>query len=130
MLHEDARYFLAKEQTMNDMAKAARKALKSKAMKIASGDPHQKVDASGWTPPEMENANKQTGPRPVSRRAFKKGGKVIGEATKQHAGRKARKSGGESIVDSYIDRNAKDANAKKFGSYHVGGYKKGGNAKR
>ena len=106
---------------MNDMAKAARKALKSKAMKIAAGDPHQKVDASGWTPPEMENADKQTGPRPVSRRAFKKGGKVIGEATKQHAGRKARKSGGESTVTEYVDRNAKDANAKKFGSYHVGG---------
>jgi hypothetical protein len=127
--HEDARYFLAKEQTMNDMAKSARKALKSKAAKMAAGDPHQKVDASGWTPPPLENADKQTGPRPVSRRAFKKGGKVMGEATKQHAGRKARKSGGESTVDAYIDRDAKAANAK-LGSYHTGAYKKGGKVER
>ena len=115
---------------MNDMAKAARKALKSKAQKMAAGDPHQKVDASGWTPPEMENADKQTGPRPVSRRAFKKGGKVMGEATKQHAGRKPRKSGGEveKWVNAKVNRNVKDANAAKFGSYHVGGYTRGGAA--
>lgn len=115
---------------MNDMAKAARKALKSKAQKMAAGDPHQKVDASGWTPPEMENADKQTGPRPVSRRTFKKGGKVMGEATKQHAGRKPRKSGGEveKWVNAKVNRNVKDANAAKFGSYHAGGYTRGGAA--
>jgi hypothetical protein len=112
---------------MNDMAKSARKAMKDKAKRLTS-DPHMKVDASDWTPSEPLNADAQTGPRPVSRRAFKKGGKVMGEPTKMHAGRKPRKSGGSATAnaDAKVNRNVKDANADKFGSYHVGGFKKGG----
>ena len=111
------------------MAKSARKAMKDKAKRLTT-DPHVKVDASDWTPSEPLNADAQTGPRPVSRRAFKKGGKVMGEPTKMHAGRKPRKSGGsaKANADAKVNRNVKDANAEKFGSYHVGGFKKGGRA--
>jgi hypothetical protein len=116
---------------MNDMAKKARAAMKSKASKMSSTDPHEKVDSSTWTPAEPLNADVKTGLRPISRRAFKTGGKVKGEKAKHNAGRKPRKTGGQvkEWVDAKINRNVKDANEARPGIKHIGGMKKGGRAK-
>lgn len=113
---------------MSEMAKTARAANKAKAKRISTGDPHAKVDASGWTPSESLNTEKKTGLQPVSRRAYKSGGKVAGEAAKQNAGRKPRKSGG-SIANDMVNRDVKEANGEKFGKPHVGGMKRGGRSK-
>lgn len=115
---------------MSEQAKAARAAMKKKIERITSTDPHQRVDASSWTPPEPLNTEAKTGLRPVSRRAFKKGGKVVamvGDKAHKNAGRKARKDGGK-VANAIVNRNVKDANAEAFGKPHVGGYKKGGAA--
>jgi hypothetical protein len=119
---------------MSEHAKKARDAMKAKAKRLAAGDPHQKVDSSTWTPPEALNADKKTGMRPVSKRAYKKGGKVIGKCeggmVAKRADRKARKSGGRTeeqpIVDRYVNRDMKKANEYRDGTKHIGGLKKGG----
>jgi hypothetical protein len=83
----------------------------------------------------MMNTNAKTGLRPVSRRAFKNGGKVGMEAEGScgaaRADRKPRKSGGEakSWMAAKINRDVKEANAE-LGKPHIGGMKKGGRAKR
>ena len=116
---------------MSEMAKAARAAMKAKAKRLGSGEPHEKVDASSWSPPEMLNAGAKTGMRPLTKRAYKKGGKVIGyceggEAPKR-ADRKQRKSGGRTMISDLINRNAKKANDyREGGDAHVGGLKRGG----
>jgi hypothetical protein len=117
-------------------AKSIRAAREAKAKRLGSaGDPKQKVDSSSWTPPEMMNTNAKTGLRPVSRRAFKRGGKVGMEAEGScgptRADRKPRKSGGEAKtwVAAKVNRDVKEANAE-LGKPHVGGMKKGGRAKR
>ena len=61
---------------MSETAKKAREALKAKARRMASGETG-KVDASGYTTPGAMNAGVKTGMRPVSPRAFKRGGKVV-----------------------------------------------------
>ena len=120
---------------MSEAAKAARAAMKNKAKRLTNGEPRTKVDASSWTPPEMLNTTAKTGLRPVSRRAFKKGGKVVameGEYCPPRADRKPRKSGGEatSYANAKITRNVKEANAEAFGKPHIGGMQKGGRAKK
>ena len=105
-------------------AKAIRASSKAKAHRLGSGEPHKKVDASSWTPPEDINAGAQTGLRPVSKRAYKRGGHVAGHAV-HHAGKKPR-SGGMTVAQK-INRNVKDANAE-FGKPHIGGLKHGGRA--
>lgn len=115
---------------MSEASKAARAAMKKKIERITA-DPHEKVDASDWSPPEPLNTEGKTGLRPVSPRAFKKGGKVVamkGEKSRKNAGRKARANGGK-LANEIVNRNVKDANAE-FGKPHVGGYKKGGKTKR
>ena len=115
------------------MSKATERA-RAKAHRITRTDPQgTKVDASGYTPPDALDADVKTGMRPISRRQFKKGGMVVGavhgEHAKRHAGRKPRKSGGKALsADSLINRNAKEANAERDGSKHVGGFNKGGRA--
>lgn len=120
---------------MSEAAKAARAAMKNKANRLTKGEPRAKVDASSWTPPEMLNTTAKTGLRPVSRRAYKKGGKVVavdGEYCAPRADRKPRKSGGEatSYANAKITRNVKEANAEAFGKPHIGGMQKGGRAKK
>jgi hypothetical protein len=117
-------------------AKSIRAAREAKAKRLGSaGDPKQKVDASSWTPPEMMNTSAKTGLRPVSRRAYKRGGKVGMEAEGScgptRADRKPRKSGGEAkaYMAAKINRDVKEANAE-LGKPHIGGMKKGGRAKR
>ena len=117
---------------MSDMAKQARAAMKAKASKMTTADPHQKVDSSTWTPPEPLNTEAKTGLRPISRRAFKKGGKVMGSKPKANLGRAPRKSGGEATqyANAKVNRNVKDANEERPGIKHVGALKTGGRAKK
>ena len=112
---------------MSDFSKYRRGAMRDKAKRLTSTDPHQKVDASSWTPPEPLDADIKTGLRPISKRAFKRGGKVSGMA-KHRADRKPRKSGGEASewMKAKINRNVKDANEERAGIKHVGGMKRGG----
>ena len=113
---------------MYEMAKKAREAMRGKAKRL-SGEKDQKVDSSNWTPSDPLDANVKTGMRPISPRAYKKGGKVMGEAAECHAGRKPRKSGGRAITaDSLINRDQKEANESREGKKHIGGMKKGGRA--
>ena len=105
-------------------ATTIRAAREAKARRMASsGDPKQKVDASGWTPPEMMNTGAKTGLRPVSPRAYKAGGAVKGDDAMRHAGRAPR-----AFADARVNRNVKDANAEEFGKPHVGALKRGGKA--
>ena len=78
---------------MSAMAGKARDDARLKAERLTR-TPKGDVDASGWREPLGENAQVQTGPRPISRRQFKRGGKVEGEKAKKHAGRKPRAAGG------------------------------------
>jgi hypothetical protein len=69
--------------------------------------------------------------RVLSRKTFKKGGKVMGDCNAPRADRKPRKSGGKAITaDSLINRDAKEANELREGKKHIGGMKKGGAATR
>ena len=45
-------------------------------------------------------------------------------------GRKPRKAGGSALIDDYVNRDVREANEKRDGTKHVGGFKKGGRAKR
>ena len=95
---------------MSQTAKTSREAMKAKAKRLASADPHTKVDSSNWTPPEAEEASVQTGMRPLSKRQYKKGGKVIGKAegkkAKFRADRKPRAGGGK--LEKYLKSSNAD----------------------
>jgi hypothetical protein len=118
---------------MYSEAKKARQAMKDKAKRLAS-EQNSKVDSSTWTQAEPLDADVKTGMRPLSRRAYKSGGKVTGEVTKKTAGKKARASGGaataKQIALAKVNRNVKEANEEREGKKHVGGMKSGGRAKR
>ena len=118
---------------MSEASKKAREAMKSKIARITRADPRAKVDASGYTPPDALDADVKTGLRPISRRQFKKGGKVLnveGEHARHHAGRKPRKSGGKALTaNSMINKNVREANELRDGSKHVGGFARGGSSK-
>ena len=92
---------------MSEMAKKARAAMKEKAQGRAAPTKGS-VDASGWTEPTM-NTTAKTGMRPISRRAFKKGGKVEGEAGAKHAGKAPRKGKNIGGQMSTPDFTAEDA---------------------
>ncbi len=125
---------------MYDIAKKSREAMKSKAKRLATPS-KEKVSSADWTPPEELNADVKTGLRPLSRRAFKSGGKVAGECSKMRADRKPRKAGGKvekreekaeakDIAIAKINRNVKEANQEREGKKHIGGMKRGGRAKK
>lgn len=106
-------------------AKRYRSDMKSKAEKMASGDPHTKTDSSDWTEAGPLDANVQTGERPISRRQFKSGGKVSGDLAQIRADRAPRSSGG--WAKEYVNRDVKAANEDRAGTKHVGGFATGGN---
>ena len=130
---------------MYDLAKKAREKMKAKARSLA-GERDTKVDSSDWTPAEPLNAEAKTGARPISKRQFKKGGKVVGKAagaaSAPRADRKPRKAGGrvesaksekneaKAIANAKVNRNVREANEEREGVKHVGGFKSGGKAKR
>jgi hypothetical protein len=115
--------------------KQAKAAMNSKISRMITPG-KEKVDASDWSPSEPLNADVKTGMRPVSRRQFKRGGKVkaedkvSGKKAVVRADRVKRKSGGPTIIDSLINRDEKQANEQREGKKHVGGMKKGGRAKK
>lgn len=119
---------------MSTASENARKAMKSKIERIIRADPRgTKIDASGYTPPDALDADVKTGMRPISKRAYKRGGKVKhfghadGEAARVRADRKPRKSGGSALsADSLINRDVREANKERDGEKHIGGFKKGG----
>jgi len=121
---------------MSAMAKEARRAMRAKAVRLSGGtnDPHKKVDASSWEPTEALNADRKTGARPVRPRIYRNhGGPVAIQKDRgpQRADRKVRADGGRADTpgaESTIDTAG--ANKAAFGSYHTGGYKKGGRAAR
>jgi hypothetical protein len=100
-------------------AKGLREAMKSKARRLA-GASSTKVDSSDFTPAEPLNAEVKTGMRPISRRAFKSGGKVDGDEAKSNASRTPRGNVG------LANTNQRIANEERDGKKHVGGFKKGG----
>lgn len=106
-------------------AKRYRSDMKSKAEKMASGDPHTKTDSSNWTEAGPLDADVQTGERPVSPRQYKRGGKVEGDLAQMRADRAPRSSGG--WAKEYINRDVKAANEDRAGTKHVGGFAGGGN---
>jgi len=115
---------------MSEVAESARKAMRAKAERMVHTDPHQKVDASGWTPPEPLNTEAKTGLRPISARQYKRGGKVEGDHAKHHAGHKPRKSGGRAFADAMVNRDVREANEERDGTKHVGGFRRGGRAEK
>jgi hypothetical protein len=107
---------------MDFKALRAAKNKKAQSMIESSGG---KVDSSTWTPDEKLNADAKTGMRPISRRAFKTGGKVEGAEAKTNLSRAPR--GFEQKV-GLANTNQKDANEEREGKKHVGGMKRGGRA--
>jgi hypothetical protein len=114
---------------MSDLSKQARQKAEDKVERLTRSS-NGKVDASGWTEPLGEMGSVKTGPRPVSPRAYKRGGKVRGEPAKMHAGRKPRKSGGRSQIDGgLVNTDVKVENESRAGSKHIGGMAHGGACK-
>jgi len=117
---------------MSELSRQARRAMRAKIHRITKGE-SGKVDASDYGPEEVLNANVKTGMRPISRRAYKKGGKVVaseGKDAVKHAGKKARSKPKHLTVDALVNRNYKDANEAREGVKHVGGLKTGGRANK
>lgn len=111
---------------MSATAKKAREALKAKARRMATGETG-KVDASGYMTPGALNADVKTGMRPVSPRAFKRGGKVVsceGSASAPRADKAPRKkaAGGRTPSDkaSYEPAMAKGNQENARASYEEG----------
>ena len=110
------------------------KASRAKKMKSYNAAEPKKVDSSDWTPAEPLNTEAKTGLRPISKRKFKRGGKVVhkieGGHSKMRHDRKARKSGGKTgempLVDRFVNRDMNKANDYRDGKKHVGGMKSGG----
>lgn len=124
---------------MDYSSKTIRSAMKAKAKRLSATDPQEKVDSSTWSPSEPLNADMKTGMRPLSKRAYKKGGKVVGKAdgmkSEARADRMPRKSGGRAerylTPDNLINRDQKMANeVREGGKSHVGGLKQGGKVKK
>lgn len=117
---------------MSELARTARRQMRDKARKMIDGEAG-KVDASDYGPEEDLKAGVKTGLRPISRRQFRKGGKVLaseGKEAVKHAGRKPRKAGGSALADDFVNRDVREANEKRDGDKHVGGFKRGGRTKR
>lgn len=117
---------------MSEMSRNARRAMRAKIHRITTAK-SDKVDASDYGPEEVLDAGVKTGMRPVSRRAFKKGGKVVaneGKDAVKHAGKKARSGSKHLTIDALVNRNYKDANEGREGKKHIGGLKTGGRAEK
>ena len=119
---------------MSEASKAARTAMKSKIARLISPGKKSKIDASDFTPADSLDTESKTGLRPLSRRQFKKGGKVVakahGEEAHKHAGRKPRKNGGKALTaNTLVNRDVREANEERDGTKHIGGFKRGGATK-
>jgi hypothetical protein len=115
---------------MSEMAKQARAAMKAKAQRLGADRPTEKVDSSTWSPPELLNADVKTGMRPISRRAYKSGGKVEGSKAVANMGKSVRTGNKPITADSLVNKDMKEANEEREGYKHIGGLKSGGRAKK
>lgn len=115
---------------MSEMAKQARAAMKAKAQRLGADRPTEKVDSSTFTPPEMLRADVKTGMRPISRRAYKSGGKVEGSKAVANMGKSVRTGNKPITADSLVNKDMKEANEEREGYKHIGGLKSGGRAKK
>jgi hypothetical protein len=118
------------ETVMSEMSRNARRAMRAKIHRLTSAN-HGKVDASDYGPEQVLDSEAKTGMRPVSRRAYKKGGKVVavgGADAKQNAGKAPRAGKKHLTVDALVNRNYKDANEAREGKKHIGALKTGGRA--
>jgi hypothetical protein len=83
---------------MSEDSKKFRAAMRAKAERLGTATSAGRVDCSDFHGEEggqgFLHADKAQGPRPLSRRAYKSGGAVLGAAGFKHGGRAARKSGG------------------------------------
>ena len=120
-------------------AKTLREKMKAKARNLAKPGNYvkdQEVSSADWSPAEPLEADVKTGMRPISRRAYKKGGKVAmmeGSCGAARSDRPARKAGGKvssEIGVGMANKNMKEANEDREGKKHIGGLKHGGKAKR
>lgn len=108
---------------MSELSRKARKENRAKAQRMAGGtDPHKRVDASSWTPPEPLNAHIKTGARPIRPRVYKAGGRVQGDRARRADKLPRENANAKAMVNTVA------ANKEKYGSAHVGGYKAGGKA--
>ena len=119
---------------MSEMSRMARRSMRAKIHRLTKGV-EGKVDASDYGPEEVLSEGVKTGARPISRRAFKKGGKVVavtGKDAVKHAGKRPRRAeGGKALTaDSLINRDVKEANEKREGEKHIGAFKRGGRTKK
>jgi hypothetical protein len=109
----------------------AKAAMNAKINRLTD-EKYVKTDASDWAPTEMLDADVKTGMRPISRRAYKKGGRVDtkadGAKAMPRADRPARKDGGVAIADAIVNRDLKAANEQREGKKHIGALKRGGRA--
>jgi len=117
---------------MSEMSRTARRAMRAKIHRLTTAK-SGKVDASDYGPEQVLDSEAKTGMRPISRRAYKKGGKVVavsGADAKQNAGKKPRSGNKHLTIDALVNRNLKDANEAREGKKHVGGFKSGGRTKK
>lgn len=110
---------------------------KERVDRILQVDPKARIDASGYTPPGPLNTEEKTGPCKPSPRAFAKGGKVDGEKSHHHAGRKSRDAGGSAALAQLRPQvPTSGLYGSGFSPTHAGmlsnaaGLKKGGEAKK
>jgi hypothetical protein len=76
------------------------------------------TSSADWSPAAPINADVKTGARPISPRAYKRGGAV-------------KKATGGEIADAMVNKNVKKANSERPGAgKHIGGFKSGGMTKR
>ena len=111
---------------MSEASRAARKANRAKADRLANSKSPDKVDASDFTPAKPMGNSKQTGMRPFKPRTYKLGGRVQGDREQPRADKAPRGN----VANAIANTDEKEANADKFGAPHVGGMKKGGKAKK
>lgn len=110
---------------MSSMSQKARDAAKSKVERmVRSGK--QRVDASDFSAQDAMDANAPTGMLPISRRAYRRGGKIAGDTAAPRADRRPRANGGALTANSLINRDQKEANEQRTGIHFRGGYKSGG----
>ena len=107
-------------------AKAAMEKQKAKAHSLATST----ANSAKPLYPEGTGKSDKVGMAPISKRQFKKGGKVLGKplgsAAAPRADRVKRKAGGR-IQDKFANIDQKEANKERDGGKdHIGGYKKGG----
>lgn len=115
---------------MSQLAERARSEARAKIGRLMRTDPDARVDASGYQPAGPLDGDIQTGPRPISRRQYKSGGRILGDLLRARADRKPRATGGRAIIDEYINRDVKQANELRPGTKHDGGWNAGGRVAR